>query len=381
MIKVKIKNVPLKYFYYFQWFILGLYFLSAKDKIKVTLSPKKLSEKFFLRYYSIYLGLRKYSKWFRKNEKEDYCLEGEITTGNKTINFCYEIADCPYFFDTEYLKKVDLYFKAQCPDKMEKEGFPLTPYIRIPYKEIVFAFEDKIRPSMLGPSCRSNNMYSFTKLKNGLENIMYKGDEKIGMLMCYFGNSKGPKPTSPEKPDLYNRESDILGYFEDKISHPNEKRAVVTRMILESGEGFDGRLINDGHFGSDGKPTNAHLIIPLVDYASHISKYKYNLNISGNRLSIPNRFIYSFAVGTAILTDKLHVKWYKSFGKEVFETTEMGYLKNEQVNWESFLQTIKNLPDVHPNEVLKEFYDKWCPEAFASYIVNTCLDKLREGNA
>jgi hypothetical protein len=378
MTRVIIKRVPLKYFYYFQWFILGLYFLSSGDEIKVSLKPTKISERFFLRFYSLYLGLRKYIKWFRKSEKEEYCLEGVIRSGGKSINFCYDIADCPYYFNTDLLNRTDLYFKAQCPNEIEIDGFPLTPSIRIPYDEKVFANKEKIRPSMLGPSCRSDNMYSFRRLRKGFKSIMNHGEKKDGILMCYFGNSMGPKPTFPEKPDLYNRESDILGFFIDEISHPNEKRAVATKMIVGSGEGFDGRLINDGHFGSDGKPTNAHLFIPLSEYAAHISKYKYNLNISGNRLSIPNRFIYSFAVGTAILTDKLQVKWYRSFGKEVIETTEMGYLKSDQVDWQSFMRTINKLPDIQPDEVLREFHNKWHPEKFARYVVDTCLERLKD---
>lgn len=378
MIKINITRVPLKYFYYFQWLILGLYLIKSNNKIEVTLRPKKLHERFFLRFYSIYLGLRKYSKWFRKREENTYCLEGEVISSGRKVIFCYDIADCPYFFDTEYLKKVDLYFKAQCPTKIEREGFPLTQSIRIPYNEFVFLNKEKIKPSMLGPSCRSNNMFSFKKLKKGLESIIYRGGDKEKLLMCYFGNSKGPKPTYSKEPDLYNCESDILGYFGNKIAHPNEKRAIVARTIAELGDEFDGRLINDGHFGTDSKPSNAHLYIPLAEFAAHISKFKYNMNISGNRLSIPNKFIYSFAVGTAIFTDKLQVKWYKPFGKELVETIEMGYLKNELVNWESFIQSIKNLPDVGSNEVLREFYDKWYPDIFARYIVNTCLEKLKE---
>lgn len=53
---------------------------------------------------------------------------------------------------------------------------------------------------------------------------------------------------------------------------------------------------------------------------------KTNLNISGYRMSVPNCFIESFMVGTAIMTDELFVKWYKPFDKEVFETIGMSYL-------------------------------------------------------
>jgi hypothetical protein len=373
MISVKIKHIPLKYFYYFQWFILGLHTLASRNEISFSIKPDSLTERFFLRFYSVYLGLRKYSGWFRQFEKEEYCLEGEISDGNRTVKFCYEIADCPYFFVSDYLEKTDVYFKAQHPTVIEKEGFPLTPAIRIQYDNQVHVNLQKIKPSMLGPSCRSNNIYSFRKLRRGLREIMQREATREGVLMSYFGNSKGPKPTFPPNPDLYNRETDILGYYGDRVSHPNEKRAIASRLITDMGEGYDGRVINDGHFGADGKPTNIHKFISLDAYGLHISKFKYNLNISGNRLSIPNRFIYSFAVGTAILTDKLHVRWYKPFDKEVVETVEMGYLKNDDVNWDGFIKSVKELPDINDGEVLEAFSSKWAPDIFAGYIIRTSL--------
>jgi len=373
MISVKIKHIPLKYFYYFQWFILGLHTLASRNEISFKIKPDRPAEKFFLRFYSVYIGLRKYLKWFRKLEKEEYCLEGEISEGSRTVKFCYEIADCPYFFVTDNLRKYDVYFKAQHPTVIEKEGFPLTPDIRIKYDNQVHLNLQKIRPSMLGPSCRSNNIYSFRKLSRGLKEIMKREATREWVLMSYFGNSKGPKPTFPSNPDLYNRETDILGYYGERVSHPNEKRANASRLISEMGEGYDGRVINDGHFGAEGKPTNIHKFISLDAYGLHISKFKYNLNISGNRLSIPNRFIYSFAVGTAILTDKLHVRWYRPFDKEVVETVEMGYLKNEAVDWDGFIKSVKELPDISSSEVLEAFASKWAPDIFASYIIRTSL--------
>lgn len=373
MISVKINHIPLKYYYYFQWLILGLHILSSKGEIKLKIKPNKLSERFFLRFYSVYLGLRKYFSWSKKMEKEEYCLEGEISTDNRIFRFCYDVADCPYYFATDYFGKIDVYFKAQHPKIIEKEGFPLTPEIRVPYDNQVLMNLHKIKPSMLGPSCRSNNIYSLKKLMKGLNEIMQKENTKEGILMCYFGNSKGPKPTSSQSPDLYNRETDILGFFGNRITHPNEKRAIASHIISNLGSGYDGRIINDGHFGVDGKPTNMHLFISLADYGRHISKFKYNLNISGNRLSIPNRFIYSFAVGTAILTDKLHVKWYKSFNTEVVETVEIGYLNNDKVDWEGFKRSISELPDVDSDVILNEFATKWAPDVFARYIITTCL--------
>lgn len=379
MIKVKITRIPLEYFHYFQWLILGLFELSENKEIRFTIRPKNYIDYIFLRFYKLYLGLRRISKTYRQNQRKNYCLEAEIIQEGNKISICYDIADCPYYFDAMYLSKSDLYFKAQCPKDIKTEGFHLAPEVKIPYDDSVFLNINKIMPSMLGPSCRSNNIFSYKALKKGYNSyVLGGGIKKEEILMCYFGNSKGPKAIISENSDLYNNESEILGHFANKISHPNEKRAEVARIISSLGKGYDGRIINDGYFGADGKPTNAQLFIPLKDYTSHIAKFKYNMNVSGNRMSIPNRFIYSFAVGTAIVTDKLAVKWYKPFVKEVIETIEMGYLKIDEVNWKDFRESIIKLPEVKSDEVFLEYIQKWSPEAFAKYVINTSLEKLNQ---
>lgn len=120
------------------------------------------------------------------------------------------------------------------------------------------------------------------------------------------------------------------------------------------------------------------LIIPLNQFCKHISRFQYNLNVSGYRNSIPNRFIESFAVGTAILTDKLHVKWYLPFGKEVIELSEMGYLPISEVNWNKAKQDIDNLPPVNDQEVLNAYNSKWAPNVFAKYIIDTMLSQTTD---
>ena len=90
-------------------------------------------------------------------------------------------------------------------------------------------------------------------------------------------------------------------------------------------------------------------------------------------MSIPNRFIESFLVGTAIMTDKLAIKWYKPFGKEVIETVPMGYLLNDKVDWSQFETDIQNLPTVSKEDVIKEYNDKWEPRVVAKYIIDTVM--------
>jgi len=249
----------------------------------------------------------------------------------------------------------------------------LTENVILPYIPETLTYKKKIKPSMLGPGFRISNIFSYRDLNREYEKLLNSNVKKTGILMCYFGNSKGPKPVYNENPDLYNNDSDIIAHFNDKIVHPNEKRAIAAKMISEMGEFYDGRVLNEGYSDSSDLISNSHLFIPLEKYSAHIARFRYNLNISGNRMSIPFRFILSFAVGTAIITDKLAVKWYKPFGKEVVETIEMGYLKPDQVNWDKFAELIKNPPEITKEEVKKEFLEKWTPEAFASYIVDSCL--------
>lgn len=95
------------------------------------------------------------------------------------------------------------------------------------------------------------------------------------------------------------------------------------------------------------------------------------MNVSGYRMSIPNRFIESFMVGTGIVTDKLAVKWYKPFNEEVYETVPMGYLPMNQVDWRKFEFDMNHLPSLDSKKVVEAFEDKWSPMVVAQYIIDT----------
>ena len=91
-------------------------------------------------------------------------------------------------------------------------------------------------------------------------------------------------------------------------------------------------------------------------------------------MSIPNRFMESFIVGTAIVTDKLAVKWYLPFDEEVVELEEMGYLPKDSVNWNKVTEQIKALPDISKESVNKRYEEKWAPIPVARYMIKTILD-------
>ena len=93
-------------------------------------------------------------------------------------------------------------------------------------------------------------------------------------------------------------------------------------------------------------------------------------------MSIPNRFIDSFIVGTKIVTDKLSVRWYKPFSLEVKETVAMGYLPEEMVDWQGFRRDLEALEPCDKTQVIDKFERDWAPPAFAQYVVDTCLDTV-----
>lgn len=110
----------------------------------------------------------------------------------------------------------------------------------------------------------------------------------------------------------------------------------------------------------------------MNQFESFVSKFEYNVNVSGYSLSIPSRFIDSFMVGTAVITDKLHCRWYKDFdSSEVLETVEMGYLPLNRVDWEKFTDSLRSLPQADAVRITNLYKEKWAPNVVAQYIIDT----------
>jgi hypothetical protein len=73
-------------------------------------------------------------------------------------------------------------------------------------------------------------------------------------------------------------------------------------------------------------------------------------------------------VGTRVFTDKLHVKWFDSFGDEVFETIDMGYEFLTDSDWDKITNDLKKcLAD----EKKVDTFSKWTPEIVANYILQS----------
>ena len=385
--------------YYFQWFLLGFYYLEQKGRIKIKFELESLFDKLSLKTNNKYIlwGYGWIARKFGINNanlyKDSYLLTGYIHYKGCNKEFCIDSADAPFLFDSEQLNKTSCYFKMQCPLEITEKGFPLSNDIYIPWldhkhigKETtlthvaprakcnnIYENKDKIKPLMIG-SARLSVSNKFKDMDFGYRHFResrIKQPDK--MLMCYFENSKGPSGTYKDNPD-FDWEIDIMGYFGNKISHPNEKRAKAYQIIKGLGKGYDARLINEYDPISGNKTTHQELIIPLDKWAEHISHFNYNINISGLRMSVPNRVIEAFMVGTGIITDKMAIKWYKPFDKELIETVPMGYLPMDKVNWKQFEKDIAALPPINRNEIINSFEEKWSPQKVAEYIINEVIN-------
>ena len=378
---------------YFQWFLFGFYELKNEGKIEIQFKTGPLCNfSFFVN--NKYLS-RVIRKLFFKKQIDSYYFDGYIITEGKKKTFTIDCADTPYMFDYERLKNKDIYFKIQYPCDIDKPAFNLTKEIEIPWidsedlepklrklktetyrreiKDFV-KYKSKIKPLMLGPRELSiGNSYS--QLKEGYENFISSYNEnKSGKGMCYFGSAKGPLPSKNIKEPDYGLEYDLLGWFKERINHPNEKRAKLAELLGDK-RGFDCRVIQNGNADINCE-NNKNLYISLKEFPEHVSKFEYNFNISGYTLSIPSRFIDSFAVGTAVVTDKLHCKWYLPFDKEeVIETIEMGYEPDGVVDWEAFLADVDKLKKTSPSTIKKLYEKKWAPKVVAQYIINTVIEE------
>lgn len=373
---------------YFEWFLLGFKLLEKKDLISIKYKLP-INSRLLMYVNSPYISkiIRRFISHF---EKDSYNMEGYfLFPDGRKRKFCIDSADSPYLFDEQSLKQNNIYFKMQCPKNIETPDFKLTDKIHIPWSDHAHTnsslkltdrgerkkilslarYKDKIKPLMIGPrqlalGCGYKALDS--AYKNYLKDQKYYKTDKI---MCYFGNAHGPGYEEKiDKLDV-DWEKDIMGYYKNKISHPNEKRQKVANYISELPKS-DARVISHGCSDSKAR-RNKNLIIPLKDFCKHISQFQYNMNVSGYRLSIPNRFIESFIVGTAICTDKLNVKWYKPFEDEVIENVKMGYLPMNQVSWDKFEKDLDTLPESNPGKVISNFKNKWAPEVVAKYIITT----------
>lgn len=389
--EIVITSIPVHYWSYYQWFILGLYELEKKGLIKLKFKTDFITKISTLTDNKYLLFLRRYIK------RKPYCnLDGYFLYNGRKSTFTIDCDDSPYMYSGKRLESCSVYFKMQCPLDFPQEGFHITDKVIAPWSDIEHVDSslgildwgerksctqlldnlNKVKPLMIGPR-RLSRGNSYKSLKKAYDKYFSdRSTEKTKKIMCYFGNSEGPKPSENVKAIDWESESDIMGVYKDVVQHPNQKRYIVSNFLKSNNQGrTDARIITESYSDS-GIIEHPELVIPLQDFCKHISQFEYNVNVSGYRMSIPNRFIESFIVGTAIFTDKLKVRWYKPFNEEIFETTEMGYLPEDEVDWEKVENDIKSLPITIPEKIISNYENKWSPCAVANYI----LEELKKCN-
>ena len=362
---------------YFQWFLYGFYLLQRKKEIciKFKLSP-------FQKMTTLFRNEHLCKLLYKLNSKhEKRYLKGFLIENGKEMHFCIDCSDSPFVFNVKLLESVDRYFKIQCPKVIDKDGFRLNKRILVPFlsdekvcdrhcKNItckVIKFKNKIMPLMVGPRrmSYSNTFWSLNRFFK--KATLLSKNKKTKSIMCYFNNDVPPTPEAGNGVCDFDSEASLCFYYKGYINHPNIKRGRMADIVNGLGHSCDGRIINRSDFSPTGNKSS-DLYIKLKDFPSFVSDFVWNVNISGFRLSAPNRFLESFMVGTRVFTDKLHVKWFDSFGDGVFETIDMGYELLTDSDWNKITEDLKKcLTD--KKEV--DTFSKWNPELVANYILKS----------
>ena len=381
---------------YYQWFVYGFMLLDKSGIIKLKFDLPLSQKLYVINHAQFFVRcLNKIKNHFQGNKeiKTEAYFRGYVLDEKGKHTFCIDSADSPNMFSGTLLRFCDVYFKIQCPKEFDSKGFKIgNEYIPFFDSEFenpedagktkakrklcpeVYLCNEKIKPLLLAVRSMGRTC-SFKELDAAYNNLLSaRSVKQTGKAMCYFGNAAGPVPTEHVTEPDWDWESDILGYFGNKINHPNEKRAKIADIMDGLGEGYDARVINRGN-SDTGVNTNGELVIPLKDFSKHVAKFQYNVNVSGYRMSIPARFIDSFVCGTAIATDNLHVKWYHPFGDEVTEIGEMGYLPDNEVDYSEVTDKLKHLKPVSKESVIEQYEKYWAPAKVAQYIIDSVKNK------
>lgn len=383
--------------HYYQWFVYGFQLLAREGKIELKFHVP-LSQRLLVFDHSAFL-VRCLNKLKRVvggqvEHKTKAYFKGYVEVAGTKRYFCLDSADSPNMFNGKLLHDVDAYFKLQCPKSITEKGF-LIGNENLPFFDSEFEnpedegkqkakrklcpnavkYSAKIKPLMIGPRSMGRTC-AFQELDASYKNLLSaRSVQQTGKAMCYFGNAAGPVPSGQVVDPDWDWESDIMGYYGDRMNHPNEKRAKVADILASLGEGYDARIISRGN-SDTGDAVNQDLVIPLKDFSKHVAKFQYNVNVSGYRMSIPARFIDSFVCGTAIATDNLHVKWYRPFGDEVTEIGEMGYLPDVEVDYEAVKDRLTRLKPISKEYVIEQYEKYWAPDKVAQHIVDTMLNRV-----
>lgn len=346
---IKIRNIPFQYYNYAQWLLLGLYQVCDENEYSIHVPS----------CFNMYRAISNIKRKITGLDSRDYCLVFDVFNNGQRYNIVYDFSDTPFLFDEGRLANCDFYFKAQHPKNIASGFFSVQNEFEYKYPDFVMGNLGKIKPSLLGVrslgrSIKYDDMLSFYQSLIPL-NIELK---KTKNIFCYFGTEEFPK--SVQRHDFHD-EAHFYNSILNKKSHPNQFRGVVAKHLVR-----DGNYVFLG--GSIGKP------IPFSKFHQTLSNFKYNVNVSGFRYSIPNRFMDSFLSGTNIITDNLFVNWYVDFSEFVHEFGHVGYAYIDDVCKDVMLNHINEIDiSIENNRCITDFYNTYLsPISFAKYILGFC---------
>jgi len=353
VITVKIDYYPVKFRNYFQWLLLGLMELSNKQIITFEFSEVGV----------IGRGLQRLKAKFSADKR--YCIEGRICHQGQELRFAYDISDTPFLFDQKVLDRVDYYFKAQYPKDIASGHFTLSEVFDYQYPDQVMENLEKIKPALLGTRHLGKSLKYLDMLGYYRNLVSSTSDIKSKKCFIYFGSDNFPESIDSSS---YDDEGYFFSQLKAPSQHPNIMRGWFVNHFKDDCR-FSCFLLNK-HIGDEIAFDNFHQTVAL---------HYYNLNISGYRMSLPNRFMDSFVVNTAVLTDNLSVQWYVDFSEYVFEFGEIGYSKQTDSSKQALVNTINQQLDSieYDNKKLTRFYqDYLAPEAFARYVIEATISKV-----
>ncbi len=362
---VTITNYCLNHVGYFDWLVTGFGLLQQQGKLDLRL--KLPAAKAALSHRYVRWGAKAIApEMVKRINGTMWWLEGEIDYGGKRASFVFDVTDHGNSYAEHLLPHCHRYFKCQLPDSFPQPQ-KICSNISRPMPAAAIEFAHKIKPAMLGrPLSRALDVRKNIKLLSDWESKA--SAKKSTRILAYFGGDSDPESTSRLKD------------FQGQYQHPNVKRGRLVKCLRGfPADRVDARLVHS---------QDSSLLGPELSddesYAKKVASAAYNVNISGLSLSLPFRFIDSFLLGTAVLTDTLGIHWYEPFdAEEVIELGAMGYELEGEVDWqniESRLQQYIN-SDSSNDEArflfLRERYQRlWSPQALAQYVLNSCEQSL-----
>lgn len=344
---VVILSAPARTQAYYDWLFTGMGILHNKGKVRVR-HDGHAWDKLLRVHPRVMDAVRRISPSFVDfvSPIDNICLTGRVEQGDKVATFALDIADAPFNYALGLLEAVDVYFKCQCPIRFEPGGFPLNKHIRIPYHPDVFTFQHKIRPAMLGrPLGRSTSLRKNLPVLRQWEAAATNCSKDI-RLFASFASDYGIAPRgagSPlPAPHNYESETTLLARWGNQIHHPNFKRERVVQMLRS----MDKSDVN-ARISRSANPAVKGDMLSRAEYMQMLGRSIINVNVSGFRRSIPFRFMDTFLTGGTVATDTLAVRWYRGFEEEteVYEIGDLGYEREEDVNWNGVKQRLEELYD------------------------------------